>query len=91
MLVLTRKKGQKLIIYDNIEVVILETRGDTVKIGIKAPKNVPIYREEIFAEIKKENQEATQVASLDAAFSVLDKKPAAPAQETAQPSNVSTD
>ena len=74
MLVLTRKKGQKLIIDDNIEVIILETRGDTVKIGINAPKSVPIYREEVLIEIQQANKEATQTTSLDAAFNVLGKK-----------------
>lgn len=58
MLVLTRKKGQKLIINDDIEVTILETRGDTVKIGIKAPKSVSIFREEIYEEIRKANLQA---------------------------------
>ena len=64
MLVLTRKKGQKLIINDNIEVTILETRGDTVKIGINAPKHVTIFREEIYEEIKKANKQAGQEVSL---------------------------
>lgn len=77
MLVLTRKKGQKLIIGDNIEVIVLETRGDSVKIGIKAPKNIPVYREEIFEEIKKANQQATRnvlIADLDLAFNLFEKK-----------------
>lgn len=60
MLVLTRKTGQKLIINDNIEVVILETKGDAVKIGINAPKNVTIYREEVYEEIKKSNKQASK-------------------------------
>lgn len=60
MLVLTRKTGQKLVIGDNIEITVLETRGDTVKIGIAAPRNVTVYREEIYQEIKKANQQATQ-------------------------------
>lgn len=58
MLVLTRKKGQKLIINDNIEVTIIETRGEAVKIGIKAPREVTIFREEIYEEIKKANEQA---------------------------------
>lgn len=58
MLVLTRKKGQKLIINDNIEVTIIETRGESVKIGIKAPREVTIFREEIYEEIKKANEQA---------------------------------
>ena len=64
MLVLTRKKGQKLIINDNIEVTILETRGDTVKIGIQAPKHVSIFREEIYEEIKNANKQAIKDVSL---------------------------
>ena len=64
MLVLTRKKGQKLIINDNIEIIILETRGDTVKIGINAPKSVSVFREEIYEEIKKANKQAIQDISL---------------------------
>lgn len=62
MLVLTRKKGQKLIIDDNIEITILETRGESVKIGVKAPKEVSIFREEIYEEIKKANEQAIQEA-----------------------------
>ena len=58
MLVLSRKTGQKLIINDNIEVVIIETRGEFVRLGINAPRSVSIYREEIYAEIKKANQQA---------------------------------
>lgn len=64
MLVLTRKTGQKLIINDNIEVVILETKGESVKIGVKAPKDVTIYREEIYEEIKKANKQSGSSALL---------------------------
>ncbi|MGE0201823.1 MAG: carbon storage regulator CsrA [Candidatus Melainabacteria bacterium] len=75
MLVLTRKTGQKLMIGDNVVVTILETRGESVKLGIDAPKSVAIHREEIFDEIRKSNQQATGVATaqdLDQAMSVLD-------------------
>jgi carbon storage regulator len=58
MLVLTRKKGQKLIINNDIEIVILDSRGDSVKIGVNAPKEVTIFREEVFEEIKKANEQA---------------------------------
>ena len=44
MLALTRKKGESLVINNNIEVTVLEIRGDQVKIGISAPKDVPVYR-----------------------------------------------
>lgn len=75
MLVLTRKVGQKLIIDDNIEVIILETKGDSVKIGIKAPKNVSIYREEIYEEIKKANLQSgksVMVSDLYKAANMID-------------------
>ena len=74
MLVLTRKTGQKLIIADNIEITILETRGEAVKIGIKAPKNVTIYREEIYEEIKKANEQASRnvlLADIDNALNLF--------------------
>lgn len=62
MLVLTRKTGQKIIIANDIEVIILETKGDAVKLGIEAPKHISIYREEIYEEIKKANLQATEQA-----------------------------
>ncbi|MGD9581386.1 MAG: carbon storage regulator CsrA [Vampirovibrionia bacterium] len=77
MLVLTRKTGQKLIIGDNIEIIVLDTKGDSVKIGIKAPKNITVYREEIFEEIKKANKQSTRnvlIADLDLAFDLFETK-----------------
>lgn len=56
MLILTRKLNQKLIINDDIEVIILETYKNAVKIGIKAPHHVQVFREEIYREIKKANE-----------------------------------
>ena len=47
MLALTRKKGESLVINNNIEITVLEIRGDRVKIGISAPKEVPVYRKEV--------------------------------------------
>ena len=55
MLALTRKKGEALMLNNNIEVTILEIRGDQVKIGVSAPKEVPIYRKEVHLQIQKEN------------------------------------
>ncbi len=62
MLVLTRKTGQKIIIANDIEVIILETKGDAVKLGIEAPRHISIFREEIYDEIKKANLQATEQA-----------------------------
>ena len=61
MLILTRKVNQKLIINDNIEVVILESYKNSVKIGINAPSDVQIFREEIYTEIKKSNAQAKTI------------------------------
>lgn len=57
MLALTRKKGESLVINNNVEVTVLEIRGDQVKIGISAPKEVPVYRKEVYLQIQNENKE----------------------------------
>ncbi len=64
MLVLTRKLNQALQIGDNIEIKILAIEGEQIKIGIEAPKNIDIYRKEIYLAIQEENTKAT-TASLD--------------------------
>lgn len=66
MLALTRKKGESLMINNNIEVTVLEIRGDQVKIGISAPKEVPVYRQEVYLQIQEETREAMNVASVEA-------------------------
>ena len=58
MLALTRKKDESIVINGDIEITIMEIKGDHVKIGIKAPKKVPIYRKEIYDQIQQENKEA---------------------------------
>ena len=58
MLALTRKKGESLIINNNIEITILEIRGDQIKIGVNAPKEVPIYRKEAYTQIQQENKKS---------------------------------
>lgn len=63
MLVLSRKKGQTIRIGDDIEITIVATANDQVKIGIQAPQNVEILRQEVFEEIQAENKAAT--ASVD--------------------------
>lgn len=66
MLALTRKKGEALVINNNIEVTVLEIRGDQIKIGIAAPKDVPVYRKEVYLQIQKENAEASSIDGLEA-------------------------
>lgn len=66
MLALTRKKGESLIINNNVEITVLDIKGDQVKIGIKAPKDVPVYRQEVYLQIQQENKAATTAAGPDA-------------------------
>ena len=58
MLALSRKKNEAVIINDDIEITIIEIKGDQVKIGISAPKSVPIYRKEVYMQIQNANKEA---------------------------------
>ena len=71
MLALTRKKGESLVINNNIEITVLEIRGDQIKLGIQAPKDVPIYRKEVYLQIQNENEEAGGVDSLEALKGLL--------------------
>jgi carbon storage regulator len=59
MLVLARKKGESIIIGDQIEVVVLGVEGDVVKLGIQAPKKVQVNRKEVYEAIKQNNREAS--------------------------------
>ena len=65
MLALTRKKGEALMINNNVEITILEVRGDQVKLGISAPKDVPIYRKEVYLQIQEENKASFNPEGLD--------------------------
>ena len=58
MLALSRKTNESIIIGNEIEITILEIKGDQVKVGIKAPKSVPVYREEVYKMIQDSNKEA---------------------------------
>lgn len=58
MLALSRKKNEALIINNNVEITILEIKGEQVKIGITAPKEVPVYRKEVYMQIQNANEEA---------------------------------
>ncbi|RME89574.1 MAG: carbon storage regulator [Candidatus Hydrogenedentota bacterium] len=60
MLVLARKLNESIVIGENVEIVVIEIKGDQVKLGIKAPRDIPVYRGEIFEEIQKENLEAAK-------------------------------
>lgn len=63
MLALSRKQNEAIVIGNDIEVTILEIKGDQVKIGITAPKSVPVYRKELYMQIKNANKEAIEQAN----------------------------
>ena len=71
MLALTRKKGESLVINNNIEITVLEIRGDQIKIGISAPKDVPIYRKEVYKQIQEENRASVSAEGLEALKKML--------------------
>ena len=66
MLALSRKKNEALVINNNIEITILDIKGDQVKIGISAPKQIPIYRKEVYLQIQEANKAAMEPEALDA-------------------------
>lgn len=65
MLVLSRKKDQSIVIDENIEITVLDIQGEQVRIGITAPRNVSVYRKEIFLEIREENRRAAEIKARD--------------------------
>ena len=66
MLALSRKKNEALIINNNIEVTVLEIKGEQVKLGISAPKEVSVYRKEVYAQIQDANTDAVSTEGLEA-------------------------
>ena len=56
MLILTRRVGETLMIGDNVAITVLGVKGNQVRVGIKAPKDTPVHREEIFERIQRENE-----------------------------------
>jgi carbon storage regulator len=75
MLVLTRKSNQSIMIGDDIEISVLAIVGEKVRIGIQAPRDVPVFRKEVYLEIQDERAEAAKpdnvVAEVDAALKGL--------------------
>ena len=59
MLALSRRKGEALIINNDVEITVLEIKGEQVKNGIAAPKEVPVYRKEVYIQIQEANKEAS--------------------------------
>ncbi|MCM1188954.1 MAG: carbon storage regulator CsrA [bacterium] len=71
MLALSRKKNEAIVVNNNVEITILEVKGDQVKVGITAPKEVPIYRKEVYEQIQNANKEAVSMEGMEALGSLL--------------------
>jgi carbon storage regulator len=83
MLNITRRRGERIVLGDNIFVSVLEVSGQTVRLGIEAPQTVRVYREELWLEVKRENE----AAALAAASGQMPEFPAGlkPASDSAAP------
>jgi carbon storage regulator len=65
MLVITRKPGERICLGDDVTITVLEVVGSTVRLGIEAPAEIPVYRHEIWAAVKAENQAAAKASIKD--------------------------
>jgi carbon storage regulator len=64
VLIITRRAGQKIMLGDDVTVHVMEIVGNSVRIGVEAPKSLPVYREEIWAAVKEENQASATADSM---------------------------
>ena len=71
MLALSRKKNEAIVINNNVEVTILEIKGEQVKLGITAPREVPVYRKEVYVQIQDANKDAVNVDGMEALKDLL--------------------
>ena len=71
MLALSRKKNEAIVLNNNIEITILEIKGEQVKLGISAPKNIPVYRKEVYVQIQEANTAAINTEGMDALKNLL--------------------
>ena len=65
MLALARKVNESIMIGNDIEITVLEIKGDQIKLGVKAPKSVPIYRKELYVQIQEENKQAGSAVDVE--------------------------
>lgn len=71
MLALSRKKNESIIVNNDVEITILDIKGDQVKIGITAPKSVPVYRKEVYLQIQEANKAASASDGMEALKNLL--------------------
>ena len=65
MLALSTKKNEALIINNNVEITVLEIKGEQVKLGISAPREVPVYRKEVYVQIQEATREAASLEGIE--------------------------
>lgn len=73
MLTLARKVNESIMIGNDIEITVLEIKGDQIKLGVKAPKSVPIYRKELYVQIQEENKQAGSAVDVEALKGLFQK------------------
>ena len=78
MLMMTRRAGQKIVLGDDITIEVVEVAGNTVRLGVSAPRSLPVYREEIWTAVRAENEAAAAARDLP--------EPPARAAQSGQPS-----
>lgn len=71
MLALSRRKDEAIVVNNNVEIKIIEIKGDQVKLGITAPKSVPIYRKEVYLQIQEANQASANEGAMEALKNLL--------------------
>ena len=73
MLALARKVNESIMIGNDIEITVLEIKGNQIKLGVKAPKSVPIYRKELYVQIQEENKQAGSAVDVEALRGLFQK------------------
>lgn len=76
MLVLSRQRDESIMIGDNVQITIVDIRGDKVRLGIVAPSEIPVHRKEVYEAIQRENQDAATVKRNDLSEEAAEVRPA---------------
>ena len=71
MLALSRKQGESIMIGNNIEITVLEVKGEQIRLGINAPKSIPIYRKELYSQIQDANRETVSTLDMESLKKLL--------------------
>ena len=83
MLILARRIGESIMVGDQVEISVVDIKGDQVKLGIKAPSQVKVYRREVYAAIQEENRAAASASPVN--LPVLDRLPDKPSDKPPDP------